>query len=292
MENQDAGWRGKLAGGALGFALFAVLWFGFAAIGTRLGLWSWQFGLHTLAESVGPKLLIASTVLAVAALVAAALKAPRKQAVMLALAALLVSSLALGRYAAYGAQAERLPPLYDVQTDWDDPVRPSEALLAARAAGGAINLMTDDPVIGPEAEARWPGLAGQRFSDVQKQAEFVPGEQKSPRAAPYPLLAPLVQPGAGFEEGYGAALAAVEARGWEIVRTDAETGQIEATATEFWYGFRDDILIRVRAENGGVRIDVRSASRVGITDLGANAKRVRRLLDEIEVRLNKGRVPG
>ncbi|MFN4023742.1 MAG: DUF1499 domain-containing protein [Hyphomonas sp.] len=292
MENQDAGWRGKLAGGALAFALFAVLWYGAAAIGTRLGLWSWQFGLHALTESVGPKLLVVSLALAVMALVAAALKAPRKRAVMLALAALLVSSLALGRFAAYGAQAERLPPLYDVQTDWDDPVRPSEALLAARAAGGAVNPMADDPVISAEADARWPGMAGQRFADVQKQAEFVPGEQKSPRAAPYPLLAPLVQPGASPEEGYRAALAAVEARGWEVVRADADAGQIEATATEFWYGFRDDILIRVRTEDGGVRIDVRAASRVGLTDLGANAKRIRSLLDEIEVRLNKGRIPG
>lgn len=292
MDNQDAGWRGKLAGGALAFALFAAAWFAAAALGTRLGAWSWQFGLGTLTETIGPKLLAAALALAILALVAAALKAPRKRAVMLALAALLVSSLALGRFAAYGAQAERLPPLYDVQTDWADPVRPSEALLAARAAGGAVNPLADDPAIGPEAEARWPGMAGQRFADVQQQAEFVPGAQKSPRAAPYPLLAPLVQPGASLAEGYDAALAAVEARGWEIVRADAEAGSIEATATEFWYGFRDDILIRVRAENGGVRIDVRSASRVGITDLGANAKRVRRLLDEIEVRLNKGRVPG
>ncbi|MBU3919983.1 MAG: DUF1499 domain-containing protein, partial [Alphaproteobacteria bacterium] len=88
--------------------------------------------------------------------------------------------------------------------------------------------------------------------------------------------------------GYAAALAAVESKGWTVVLAEPEEGRIEATETSYWFGFKDDIMIRVRSEEGGVRIDVRSASRVGLSDLGANAKRVRDLLDEIEVRLAKG----
>lgn len=289
MNTQDAGWRGKFAGGALVFSVLGALWFGVAAVGTRLGLWSWQFGLGVLTEQVGPKLLLVALGVSVLALVLALMQAPRKQAAMLALGALLVSGLAMGRIAAFDGQAERLPPLHDVQTDWDDPIRPSAALLAARSAGGALNEIEDDPVIAPEADARWPGMAGKRVADVQKQAEYVPGEQKSPRAAPYPLLEPLVQRGT-FAEGYEAAKLAIEARGWEIVSADPEAGTIEATDTSFWFGFKHDVMVRVRPDEAGVRIDVRATGRVGLTDLGSNAKRVRNLLDEIEVRLNKGRL--
>lgn len=283
-----AGWRGTFAGFALGLAVFAVLWFAAAAIGTKLGLWGWQFGLGVMTIQWGPMLLMAAAGLSVIALIIALIRAPRKKAVMLALAALLISGLALGRVAAFGAQAARLPPLHDIQTDWADPIMPSDALMTAREATGALNPVLDDPVIPDMAESRWPGMAGRRVAEVQAEAEFDPARHKSPRETPYPLIAPLVQPGASLEEGYAAALAAVEARGWRIVLAEPEEGRIEATEESFWYGFRDDIMIRVREEDGAARIDVRSVSRVGLSDLGVNAKRIRRLLDEIEVRLAKG----
>jgi uncharacterized protein (DUF1499 family) len=56
---------------------------------------------------------------------------------------------------------------------------------------------------------------------------------------------------------------------------------VEATDTTFWFGFKDDVVVRVRAaENGGGSIvDVRSVSRVGQSDLGLNAKRIGSILD-------------
>ena len=63
--------------------------------------------------------------------------------------------------------------------------------------------------------------------------------------------------------------------GWQIVREDPSAGRIEAVATTFWFGFKDDVLIRVSADAGGSRIDVRSKSRVGKGDLGTNAQRIR-----------------
>lgn len=63
--------------------------------------------------------------------------------------------------------------------------------------------------------------------------------------------------------------------GWAVVATDAASGRIEATATTSWFSFSDDVVIRVVPAQGGSRIDVRSVSRVGKGDLGANAKRVR-----------------
>ena len=51
--------------------------------------------------------------------------------------------------------------------------------------------------------------------------------------------------------------------GWDLVAADAAAGRIEATDTTFWFGFKDDVVIRVRPANGGSRVDVRSLSRVG-----------------------------
>ena len=62
--------------------------------------------------------------------------------------------------------------------------------------------------------------------------------------------------------------------GWEIVDSDISTGRIEATDTSFWFGFKDDVVIRLRKKDGGVKLDLRSASREGISDLGVNAKRI------------------
>ncbi|PKP80531.1 MAG: DUF1499 domain-containing protein [Alphaproteobacteria bacterium HGW-Alphaproteobacteria-18] len=287
----SAGWRGKLAGFALGLSVFSVAWFAIAAIGTKLGAWSWQFGLGVMTVQWGPILIAAAGVVSLAALIVALIRAPRKKAAMLAFAAVLISGLALGRVAAFGGTAERLPPLHDIQTDWADPIQPSDALLTEREATGALNAIEDAPVIPEGANARWPGLGGRLVSEVQEEAEFVPGEQKSPKAAPYPYLAPLIAPGS-VEDGYAAALAAVEGKGWSIVLAEPEEGRIEATQTSFWYGFKDDILIRVRPDEAGVRIDVRSVSRVGLSDLGVNARRVRDLLDELEVRLNKASPAG
>jgi uncharacterized protein (DUF1499 family) len=70
--------------------------------------------------------------------------------------------------------------------------------------------------------------------------------------------------------------------GWAIKEADLESGRIDATDTTFWYGFKDDVTIRLRpAAGGGTRVDVRSVSRVGGSDLGANAKRVGEFLDAL-----------
>lgn len=285
-ETQDAGWRGKFAGFALGLALFSVLWFAAAAIGTKLGLWGWQFGLGKMTIAWGPLLLMAALAVSVIAIIVALIKAPRKQALMLALGALLVSGLAFGRVVAFKGQAERLPPIHEVQTDWSNPIQPSEAILAARASTGALNTLEDAPVAPDAVDARWPGMGGRLVSDLQEEAEFDPARHKSTKQAPYPALDTLVVPAASYDMAFNAALEAVKARGWTIVTNDIQSGSIEATQASFWFDFKDDVLIRVTPDGEGSRIDVRSVSRVGLSDLGANAKRVRDLLDEIEVRLN------
>ena len=74
--------------------------------------------------------------------------------------------------------------------------------------------------------------------------------------------------------------------GWELVASDPAAGRIEATDTTFWFGFKDDIVVRVTPDPAGSRIDVRSVSRVGVGDIGANAARIRKVLEGPQRSLN------
>ena len=80
------------------------------------------------------------------------------------------------------------------------------------------------------------------------------------------------------------ARALAERRGWEIVTTDAERGILEAVDTSFFFRFKDNIVVRVRpaAEGSGSLVDMRSISRVGVSDVGVNARRVRDFLAELQ----------
>ena len=70
--------------------------------------------------------------------------------------------------------------------------------------------------------------------------------------------------------------------GWEIVATDVNDGIIEATDETQWFGFKDDVVVRVTPAPAGSRIDVRSVSRVGGSDVGTNARRIRTYLERLE----------
>ena len=290
---QSAGWRGKFAGFALALSIFAILWFAAAAVGTKLGLWDWQFGLGQMIGNVTTGyarfVIGAAVIVAVLALVISMIASPRKRPFMMALAAVLLSGLLGFRWVGFQMNALRLPPLHDIQTDLADPIVPSDALTTQREATNALNPIEPDPVVpvAPGIKQNWPSAAGRRVAEVQEEAEFDTATHKSPKETPYPMIAPLVT-AAAPDAAYSAALASVESRGWTVVLAEPESGLIDATEESFWFGFKDDIMIRVRSEGEGSRVDIRSTSRVGLSDLGANAKRVRDLLDEIETRLGKG----
>ena len=74
---------------------------------------------------------------------------------------------------------------------------------------------------------------------------------------------------------------AARSLGWQIAGSDTAAGRIEATDTTGWFGFKDDIVVRVRPQAQGSRVDVRSASRVGRSDIGKNAERIREFLDKL-----------
>lgn len=101
-----------------------------------------------------------------------------------------------------------------------------------------------------------------------------PNESSEAQRRAYPDIQPLrlpVAPNIAFERAKGA----IEESGWQIVREDPSAGRIEAVATTRWFGFKDDVIVRITAEGSGSRVDVRSKSRVGRSDLGTNAQRIR-----------------
>jgi uncharacterized protein (DUF1499 family) len=114
------------------------------------------------------------------------------------------------------------------------------------------------------------------INDISTAGDTAPAMAEQQRRA-YPDVRPLmlsVPPDEAFERARTAALD----MGWEIVSADPAAGRIDAVATTFWFGFRDDVTVRVTPQGGAGRIDVRSKSRIGRGDAGANAGRIRRYL--------------
>lgn len=138
--------------------------------------------------------------------------------------------------------------------------------------GPAINDITTDTANPPEFKAIVP-LRGQSPVPVGYPGAATATLQKSGYPDLHAAIVPL-PPAAAF----AAALTAARDLGWEIVASDANAGRIEATDTTPWFGFKDDVVIRVTPDTQGSRIDIRSVSRVGRGDLGTNARRIRRYI--------------
>ncbi len=117
-------------------------------------------------------------------------------------------------------------------------------------------------------------------TDAANPAEYGGPEIAAKQKAAYPDLAsamlPLPPPPA-FEQ----ALRTAREMGWTIIDSNPGEGRIEATDMTFWFGFKDDIVIRITQADQGSRIDVRSLSRVGRSDVGTNAKRIRKYLKRL-----------
>ena len=149
----------------------------------------------------------------------------------------------------YQAQrsARSLPPIHDITTDLVNPPT-FEAIVPLRA--NAANSLERPPELTRQQ--------GEGYPDIE------------PITVPTPL-----------EQTFDKALVAAQAEGWQIVTADKSTGRIEATDTTRWFGFKDDIVVRLTPWGAGTRIDVRSVSRIGRSDIGTNARRIRRYLDKL-----------
>lgn len=254
-------------------ALLLPVYFAGAALGARFGMFGWQLGLGTLIVEWGPRLLIGVLVLAIVILVAIVAKAPRR-GWRSALIAILIPALGLGYLASVRDRSADIPPIHDVSTRPDDPPAFSPAMLTRRAGSPDTNPLVSLAVPVSTLEK----YQGPRFAEM---GDKTLGEIASEA---YPDIRPLTTPAAP-DAAFAAALAEARSQGWEIVTEDAASRTLDATATTFWFGFKDDVAVRVRSEGTGSVIDVRSTSRVGLSDLGANAARIESYLAGLEGRL-------
>lgn len=265
--------RSTLAKGVLGLALLLPLYFAGAALGARFGVFGWRLGLGTLIVDSGPRLLIGVLALAIVIFLATVVKAPRR-GWRSALVAILIPALGLGYLAWIRARSADIPPIHDVSTRPDDPPRFTPALLSQRALSADTNPIVSLTVPVSTLEK----YRGPRFAEM---GDRTVGQIA---AEAYPAVRPLTT-SATPEIAYAAALAEARTQGWAIVSEDAATGTLNATATTFWFGFKDDVAVRARAEGAGSVIDVRSTSRVGLGDIGANAARIETYLAGVAGRL-------
>jgi uncharacterized protein (DUF1499 family) len=89
------------------------------------------------------------------------------------------------------------------------------------------------------------------------------------------------------DRAYALAMALAKDKGWEIVADEPKEGRIEAVDRSLLYGFKDEIVIRITASDGGARVDLRSRSRIGRIDRGVNAKRIRSFLAALKESADK-----
>jgi uncharacterized protein (DUF1499 family) len=149
------------------------------------------------------------------------------------------------------------------------------AIIAMASSLPPINDITTDPANPPQFIAITAEMRGPEAAPLSYDPAFAAQQVKA-----YPAVKPLIVrlPPA---EVFPKMLAAAKAMDWEIIASDPEAGRIEATATVPWWGFKDDVVVTMRAEGAGTMINVRSKSRVGKGDLGVNAERIKDYLAKI-----------
>ena len=151
-------------------------------------------------------------------------------------------------------QAKSVPPIHDISTDLQNPPAFVDVVPLRLNATNSVEYS------GPAA------------AELQRKA--------------YPDIETL-RTNTDITTVFSAVETVIQRLGWTLVAADQPSGRIEATDTTTWFGFKDDVVIRIRKEDAGVALDIRSKSRVGISDVGVNAARIRGFLNELNVELSR-----
>ncbi len=215
-------------------ALILLLLMPISALGTRFGLWPYTLGLLIFAITMLGSLLIQ---------IINAIWLRRKPA--------------LGtRSALRWASLFALPPLIIVAS-------------IMRNSGSAANIhnISTDTVNPPQFDAAIIAR-GSDSNPLAYSPEIAAIQQQH-----FPAITPI-HSGQSAQQAFSRALIVAETMGWKIINAKPQAGLIEAVDSSFWFGFKDDIVIRIQATDRGSRIDLRSVSRVGRSDMGTNAQRI------------------
>ncbi|WP_417495726.1 DUF1499 domain-containing protein [Maricaulis sp.] len=240
--------------------LVTPLWFGLAAFGTKWEFWSWQTGLNSMTHVWGLRLLLmglVAGVLTLGVLILYRLLARQGHGNWLsAIAITLIAAAGLTWAIQVEASKSAGPAVLDVTTDVLDPPHFSAGFTARRSGLDASldydgKTAADGQTLPALQAGRYPAISTLRLDDPAPTA-------------------------------FARALELARESGWRVSTASAEAGMFEAGAESLWYGFRDDIVVRVRAgEAGGSLVDIRSVARQPVHDLGRNADRVEAFLEAL-----------
>lgn len=248
--------RSRVAGAALALAWFAILVVAYAVVLLRTGSVEPLAGFIALGS--GLALAALAALVAVVAMIVVWRTGARGG--VRAMVAIVLAAATLGGPGYVVARGLGKPAINDISTDLADPPAFDRAV-TDRVAG-------DRPAPGAIAPA-----------------------QAAAQKAAYPDIATLrlaLQP----DEAANLVLGLVEDREWTVLgptsfpRGGPPTGRVQAVARTALLGLKDDVSIRVRPDGDGVIVDMRSASRIGKGDLGANAERIRSFLADLTAAAN------
>lgn len=168
--------------------------------------------------------------------------------------ALLLSTIAIAIPLSMLNKGKSVPPIHDISTDL---VNPPEFVAIAPLRADAPNPVEYAGVeVATQQRAAYPEL--QTLNYTQSKSELVEATKQ-----------------------------AIDHLGWQLVNIDADQGIVEATDRTMWFGFKDDVIVRI-TDNGSKRlVDIRSKSRVGGSDLGKNAERIHDFIEELDSILAK-----
>jgi len=234
------------ATGGLWLALVSAVGALLAPLGYRLGVWDVRFALLTLVKWVTMASLVAFA-WCLLAIVGGWMRRQRAGRVS-AYVGVLLSVIGAGVPLSHYAQARRVPAIHDITTDTEHP--PTFVALAAARAAAPNGLAYEGATVAVAQQQAYPDLI--------------------------PYLSPLSPPIL-----FAQAAAVAHTLGWEIVAVEPQPGRLEATDTSLLFGFTDDIVIRITPHERGSQLDIRSMSRVGRSDVGVNAQRIRRFLKRL-----------
>ena len=249
-------WGRRLSWVALALSVGGLAAALLAAAGSGAGTWPFRTGFGILRYAFYAA--IAGGVLAIVAFVVARRSGARTG--WLNLVAFVIAAAFGGYLMSHIATARSVPAIHDAATDLVD--MPQFATLKVRddnlediPDSGRPELAALDP------ESRWKVIHSEAYGDLRG------------------LRLPL-----GVADTIRRVEALVRARGWDVARVDRDAGVVEATATTFFFRFKDDVVVRVRRDPdqpGGSIVDMRSISRVGGSDVGVNAVRIREFLSDL-----------
>ena len=242
---EETKWWSKLFIFSAGISLFLLV----------AGPLGYKFGISGLLPSLVTLLiaLVGAAIVIVGSL-AMLIVANKKGLTMdrnLLLAALVISIIPMITMGPQMSKARSVPPIHDISTDTNEP--PEFVKIVA--------LREDAP----------NSLVYELEGSAAKLAET--------QLAAYPEVK-TVQSALSVADAVDRAESVLAAQGLEIVNVDKHNGIVEATATTFWFGFKDDVVVRIRPDSAGSMVDVRSVSRVGQSDIGVNAARILKFTNE------------